>query len=108
MKRYVGTPELSPDDIAGPVIVHSDDNSQQPLNPRYDLRNHSPTGFAWNYHGSGPAQLALALLADATGVDDLAEKLYQDFKNERIATLGRGGWEIKQDEILEWVETRDV
>jgi hypothetical protein len=35
-----------------------------PLDPRCDLRNHSPTGFAWGYNGSGPSQLALALLCD--------------------------------------------
>ena len=38
-----------------------------PLNPRLDLRNHSPTGLEWGYCGSGPAQLALAILADHTG-----------------------------------------
>ena len=37
----------------------------EPLDPRLDLANHSPTGFEWGYGGSGPAQLALALLADA-------------------------------------------
>lgn len=35
------------------------------LNPRHDLWRHSPTGFEWGFGGSGPAQLALALLADA-------------------------------------------
>src|SRR5215470_1617278 len=25
---------------------------------------HSPNGFAWGYHGSGPADLALAILVD--------------------------------------------
>jgi hypothetical protein len=34
------------------------------------LRN-SPTGFGWGYGGSGPAQLALALLADSLGDNDL-------------------------------------
>ncbi|GAF79707.1 unnamed protein product, partial [marine sediment metagenome] len=34
------------------------------LPPRLDLRNHSPMGFECGYLGSGPAQLALALLAD--------------------------------------------
>ena len=34
------------------------------LDPRFDLRNHSPDGFEWGYYGSGPAQLALALLCD--------------------------------------------
>lgn len=31
---------------------------------RLDLYDHSPTGFEWGYSGSGPAQLALAILAD--------------------------------------------
>lgn len=31
------------------------------LDPRFDLRFHSPDGFEWGYGGSGPAQLALAL-----------------------------------------------
>ena len=30
---------------------------------RLDLVNHSPTGFEWGYGGSGPAQLAVAMLA---------------------------------------------
>lgn len=31
---------------------------------RLGVRNHSPTGFSWGYNGSGPAQLALAILCD--------------------------------------------
>jgi hypothetical protein len=30
----------------------------EPLPMHLDLINHSPTGFAWGYNGSGPAQLA--------------------------------------------------
>lgn len=33
------------------------------LDPRNDLWDHSPSGFSWGYGGSGPAQLALAILA---------------------------------------------
>ena len=32
--------------------------------PSQKIWNHSPTGFEWGYGGSGPAQLALALLLD--------------------------------------------
>ena len=40
---------------------------ERPLNPEpsQELWNHSPDGFNWGYGGSGPAQLALALLLDA-------------------------------------------
>ena len=57
------------------------------LNPRLDLWNHSPTGFEWGYSGSGPAQLALALLADHLGDDENAVKLHQYFKRTAVANL---------------------
>lgn len=57
------------------------------LPKRLDLRSHSPDGFQWGYSGSGPAQLALALAADATGDDELALRVYQDLKREIVAGL---------------------
>jgi hypothetical protein len=59
----------------------------QPLDPRFDLWNHSPTGFEWGYGGSGPAQLALALLADHLGDDERAVALHQDFKWAVVVNL---------------------
>lgn len=50
------------------------------------LVNHSPTGFNWGYHGSGPAQTALAILLEFTD-QDTALKLYQDFKRDIIASF---------------------
>ena len=50
-------------------IVTVDGN---PLNPRLDLRAMSKAGFEWTYEGAGPAQLALALLADHLGDDAAA------------------------------------
>ena len=55
MKRYEGRRE-------GYAVIVTVDGRR--LNPRLDLWNHSPTGFEWGYGGSGPAQLALAILAD--------------------------------------------
>lgn len=50
--------------------------------------NHSPTGFCWGYYGSGPAQLALAILLDYYDGDvETAKALYQDFKSKVIAGL---------------------
>lgn len=48
------------------------------------LYNHSPDGFAWGYGGSGPAQLALALLLQFTD-KKFAIDNYQDFKAEVLA-----------------------
>ena len=53
------------------------------LKLRTDLRDHSPTGFEWGYPGSGPSQLALAILADVVG-DELAQVHYQSFKRDVI------------------------
>jgi hypothetical protein len=75
----------------------------QPLDLRHDLRNHSPDGAEWGYRGSGPAQLALALLADATGDNELAQDHYQRFKREVVAGFQRDRFLITQAEIRCWI-----
>ena len=47
------------------------------------VRNHSPDGFSWGYCGSGPAQLALAIMLELTGQSEG----YQDLKKDFIAKL---------------------
>lgn len=72
----------------------------RPLNPRQDLYNHSPTGFEWGYGGSGPAQLALAILANHLGNDREALNLYQRFKWTVIAELPRNRrWTLTTSDI---------
>lgn len=73
---------------------------------RADLVNHSPDGFEWGYAGSGPAQLALALIAHATDDDALAQRIHQDFKRYFIATMSREAghrWAWTHAEIIERV-----
>ena len=73
-------------------------NGPAPLDPRRDLRDHSPSGLAWGYGGSGPAQLALALLADHLHDDPRALGLYQDFKQLVVAGLDSDeGWQLTPD-----------
>ena len=67
--------------------------------PRQEVRNHSPTGFEWGYGGSGPAQLALAILAEHLGNDDAALNLYQDFKWACIAQICGANWSLSSEEI---------
>lgn len=74
------------------------------LNPRFDLRKHSPTGFSWGFSGSGPAQLSLAILANALGDDARALHLYQRFKFKVIAALpGDRPWRMTLIEVLHHV-----
>lgn len=108
MKIYKGIPESPDYPHVGGVRVIVDGVDTGPLDPRTDLRNHSPTGFAWGYHGSGPAQLALAILADAFEDDELAQRVYQEFKSDMIAPIGPGEWEIALETVKEWARPRVV
>lgn len=69
------------------------------LDLRLDLESHSPSGFNWGYAGSGPAQLALALVADATGDDYLAKMVHQRFKEEIIAPIEGRSWILIAENI---------
>lgn len=52
--------------------------------PSQKIYNHSPDGFTWGYNGSGPAQLALAILLHFAD-ERFARRYYQDFKSDVIA-----------------------
>jgi hypothetical protein len=70
------------------VVVNSRTGKALDLEASLKVVNHSPTGFCWGYGGSGPAQLALAILLDHFNGDrGRALALYQDFKFKVIARL---------------------
>jgi hypothetical protein len=80
-----------------------DGNVVGKLSLRLDLACHSPSGFEWGYAGSGPAQLALALLADALGSDQTALRLHQPFKFKTIARLDRDvPWRMTEGDVLRY------
>ena len=70
----------------------------RPLDPRYDLKPLSATGFEWTYEGAGPAQLALALLADHLGDDARALALHERFMRQLVAELDNS-WELTSADI---------
>jgi hypothetical protein len=72
--------------------------NEKPLAPRYDLKRLSATGFEWTYEGAGPAQLALALLADHLGDDRRALALYDGFMRLVVAELDNS-WELTSADI---------
>ncbi len=77
----------------------------KPLPLGLEVWNHSPTGPEWGYAGSGPAQLALALLLDHLGNRRRAVEFHQDFKFAVVAHLPRDGWELTSTEIDEALQT---
>jgi uncharacterized protein DUF6166 len=89
MKTYVGGRSLA----GAEVTVDG-----KPLDPRFDLKRLSPAGFEWTYEGHGPAQLALALLADHLGDDNRALALYEPFMRAVVAELDNS-WELTSAEI---------
>ena len=89
MKTYEGTRSL-----AGAIVTVDG----KPLPPRLDLRALSKAGFEWTYEGAGPAQLALALLADHFSDDQQALQHYQRFMREVVANLDNA-WRLTSDDI---------
>jgi hypothetical protein len=92
------------------ALFVDDSGDATPIDPRHDLRNHSPDGFEWGYGGSGPAQLALAILAHhlrASGrpePDRLALACHQDFKWDKVADRDREPWILPADHVERWYE----
>ncbi len=62
--------------------------------PSQAIFNHSPDGFNWGYAGSGPSQLALAILLDHGLSPRLAEALHQGFKRQFIESAPLEGFSI--------------
>jgi hypothetical protein len=102
MKVYEGRRRDGPGSTL--VVVLGDSPNGRKLNPRWDIRNHSPNGFEWGYGGSGPAQLALAILCDLIGEDQATRNgLYQTFKFKVIAGLKTDSWVLTEEEIQQAV-----
>ena len=75
--------------------------------------------FEWGYPGSGPADLALSILAHHLGETwvngkylrkmritqetPLCWKLHQDFKRDVIAILDRTEWELTNKQVHDWL-----
>lgn len=89
----------------GCAVTVTDASGTQELEPRLDLRKHSPAGFEWGYGGSGPAQLALALAADVLGDDEAALGVYQRLKFRTVGKLPADGWTLTEGELAATLRT---
>jgi hypothetical protein len=86
------------------LVTRQAGSRMEPLHWRLDLWDHSPSGLEWGYGGSGPAQLALALLSDALRDDDSAVALHQWFKHDVVSRLPHDAWIIRASDIDKWLE----
>ncbi|MDE0944683.1 MAG: DUF6166 domain-containing protein [Alphaproteobacteria bacterium] len=89
MKVYTGIRE-------GEQVTVSVDG--QPLDARLDLRDFHASGFEWGYEGSGPSQLAVAILADHAD-PQTALGNYRKFVQIFIAEIEGDSWRLTSDEI---------
>ena len=87
---------------AGQVTVR-EGKTKRPLDPRFDLRKHSPPGFAWGNGNSVSAQLSLALLADALQNDARAVRLHNRF-NRRVVTMLPARWTMTRSRIIDYAD----
>jgi hypothetical protein len=102
MKTYHGRRLHDGGTVGGAEVWTEVEGQRTPLDPRLDLWNHSPTGLNWGYGGSGPAQLALAILADFLNDDALAVRYHQRFKWTVIAPLDpNDGWVLTEQQIAD-------
>lgn len=71
------------------------------------MRRHSPDGFAWGYGGSGPAQLALALLLHFTKDKLFSSRYYQMFKSDILVPLDIDeDFKLVDSVVTDWVKRR--
>jgi Family of unknown function (DUF6166) len=85
-------------------VIFREGAERLPLEPRFDLRKHSSTGFGWGEGDAGSAQqLALALLADALRNDARALNVHQAF-SRRVIPLFPARWTISRSRILAYVD----
>ena len=94
IEGYMGLPFC-----ANEIIIN--DQSLEP-GPSQKLRNHSPNGFSWGYAGSGPSQLALAILLKYTD-KETALQYYQQFKFDTIAKWPQNDFTIQLD-LQRWID----
>jgi hypothetical protein len=103
-RLYVG--KRSDAEDGSNVMVHDGAEAPRPLHLYLEEVNHSPTGFEWGYGGSGPAQLAFAILADCTGSTETARQHYQGFKQRHIATIHTDEWCITSDLVRQFLDSQ--
>ena len=66
------------------------DGAEIDLLDSLNVKQFSPTGFNWGYHGAGPAQASLASCLHIFGDARVAQALYQSFKEVFVASWPMG------------------
>lgn len=98
--------------------------TERSIKPLRHVSYHSPSGFGWGYRGSGPADLALSILANYFAesyvnrayifkmkvgqVPPQCISYHQSFKEQFIAPIVDETWQITSEQIDEWVAKQKI
>jgi hypothetical protein len=136
VKVYVGKRVFTPDNaiwrtpvvsvhdtIRRDVAIAADASRSRECRPLTVVTYHAPDGIEWGYPGSGPADLALSILADyfeetpeqvlgalksLWAPRSKAAALHQRFKADFLAGEQRDEWQIRADVIEAWSRSPSV
>jgi len=101
-KSYVG--------VGTPLGIQArvrDGGSDEVMDLRFDLLKRKPE--EWTDPDRGMEQLALAILADATGSDNYALLRYERFTDDVTGFLPVAEeWRITFDEVTKWVNAHPI
>lgn len=90
-------------DDGTPVVLNLTEHGRLSPDRSLELVQHSPAGFNWGYTGSGPAQLACALLLDYYDDESVANHHYIQFRDAVVSQLSCDGpadcWHLTGDDI---------
>jgi hypothetical protein len=86
------------------AVVYVDDKILDVESSR-QIRDYAPD-IEFGYFGSGPSQLALAILYDVTGNKDISLLYCQDFKRDYIAQFDQDGFILLESQVKSWIEER--
>jgi hypothetical protein len=103
-KVYVGIPS----DDENTVLVKEYGKRPRWLMWRLDIAKKSPTGLSWGYGGSGPHQLAIALLADCFN-DNIARQWNHALVRDIISSFAMDKpFQLEARQLHRWLAARMV
>ena len=100
-KTYVG--------VETPLGVQTrvrEGGSDDVMDLRFDLVKRQP--HEWEDPELGAEQLAMAILADATGNDNYALLRCKQFKDDVTVYLPLEGWRMTWSQVMSWVNTHPL
>jgi len=88
-----------------------EDGSITEMPAHREIVNHSPDGFEWGYNGSGPSQLAMAIVVemlkylynwDNVIIRRVIQPLSLAFRSEVVSRFPTQAFKFTDDDMKEW------